>query len=482
MKLFDLFEDINFKILKGDNCEITGLSMDSRDIKKGYLFICIEGLKSDSHDFIEQAINNGAMAVIVEKDVDMTNINATIIKVDNSRIALSYIASRFYNDPHKKLNIIGITGTNGKTSTTYFIEAILEEYNKRVGIIGTIEKRIAGVKLDVNLKNSTTPDSIELMQVFEEMVDKTDNVVMEVSSHALELHKVEGVKFDIGIFTNLTQDHLDFHKTFSNYVKAKSKLFEQCKHAVINIDDNYANEMVKNSDCDIITYSIEEESNFTAKNIEYHNDMVRFEVEIDDIVNEFIIPIPGKFTVYNSLAAIATTVTMKIPVDVIIKGLKKIKGVPGRIQNVPNTKGISVIVDYSHTPDSLENIIKAVREYIKGDIITVFGCGGDRDKTKRPVMGNIAGKFSDYCIITSDNPRSENPQIIISEVESGVKETNCKYEKIIDRKEAIFYAIKKAKINDAVIIAGKGHENYQIFSDKTIHFDDVEVAIEALED
>lgn len=481
MKLFDLFKDVNYKILKGDNCEITGLSMDSRSIKNGHLFVCIEGLKSDSHDFIEQAINNGAKAVIVEKDVDLSNMNATIVKVDNSRIALSYVASRFYNDPHKKLNIIGITGTNGKTSTTYFIESILEQYNKKVGVIGTIEKRIAGVKIDTELSNSTTPDSIELMQIFNDMVGKTDYVVMEVSSHALELHKVEGVEFEIAVFTNLTQDHLDFHKTFGNYVNAKSKLFEQCKHGIINVDDSYANDMIKNSDCEIITYSIDDESDIKAKNIEYHNDMVRFEVEIDDIVNEFIIPIPGKFTVYNSLAAIATAITLKIPIDVIIKGLKKIKGVPGRIQNIPNTKGISVIVDYSHTPDSLENIIKAVREYIKGNITTVFGCGGDRDKTKRPIMGRIAGELSDYCIITSDNPRTESPEIILSEVEVGVKETDCNYSKIIDRKEAIFYAIKNAKENDAIIIAGKGHENYQIFSDKTIHFDDVEVAIEALE-
>ena len=353
----------------------------------------------------------GASLIVCEDLEDFCiDDNVAILQVENTRKALAIIAKNFYNNPTKNINLIGVTGTNGKTSTTYFLEQILLEYKKTVGIIGTIEIRENGKKMEFDFSTSTTPDTIELNELFSTMVsDNIDNIVMEVSSHALELHKVGGCNFNIGIFTNLTQDHLDMHKSMENYLNAKSKLFGICKVGIINIDDKYAQDIIKNASCKVFTYSIEKESDLQAINIQYFMDRVTFDVKINDKVESFILNIPGRFSVYNALSVIGACLMQNIPIDIIKEGIKNIEGVPGRIQTIPNNKGFNVIVDYAHTPDGLDNIIKAVREFTKGRVITIFGCGGDRDRKKRPIMAEISANLSDYTIITSDNPRSEVP-------------------------------------------------------------------------
>ncbi len=485
MKLKDLIKDLKYiKLIGNENIEINDLTIDSRKVKENYMYGAIKGFTVDGHKFINSAINSGAFLILCENIENIEeNENVAILQVENTRKALATICKNFYNNPTEKINLIGVTGTNGKTSTTYFLEQILLEYKKTVGVIGTIETRENGKKIDFDFATSTTPDTIELNQLFNKMIeDNIDNIVMEVSSHGLELYKVDNCNFNIGIFTNLTQDHLDLHKSMENYCKAKSKLFNMCKIGIINIDDNYANDIIKNATCKVFTYSIEKESDLQAINVKYFMDKVTFDININSKLESFVLNIPGRFSVYNALGVIGACIMQNIPIEVIKEGIKNIKGVPGRIQTIPNNKGFNVIVDYAHSPDGLDNIIKAVREFTKGKVITIFGCGGDRDRKKRPIMGEISAKLSDYTIITSDNPRSEVPESIIDEIEIGVKPITNNYEKITSRKEAIYKGVAMAKPNDSVIIAGKGHENYEIFADRTIHFDDTEVAKEALEE
>ncbi len=488
MNLKKLIENYEFELIQGNiDTDIKSLTIDSRNVSEGSLFVCIEGFRTDGHKFSKMAGEKGASAILCTKDVDATD-NVTVIKVKNSRDALAFISAKFYNEPSEKFRLIGVTGTNGKTSSTYFLETILENVNRKSAVIGTVETRIGGKKFDfekagIHIATSTTPDTIELNMLFDKMVcENVDDVVMEVSSHALELKKVDYCKFEIGVFTNLTQDHLDLHSTMENYCKAKSRLFKMCKYGIINADDKYANEIMKDASCDITTFGIENDCDIKAENINYFMDKVTFDVKINGEAFNFELNIPGRFSVYNALGAIGASLKLGISVEDIQKGISLIKGVPGRIQNVKNDKGFNVIVDYAHTPDGLENIINAVREFTKGKVITVFGCGGDRDRKKRPIMGEISAKLSDYSILTSDNPRSEEPKSIIDEIENGVKPITSNYIKITDRKEAIFKAVAIAQKGDSVIIAGKGHEDYEIFADKTIHFDDTEVAKEALEE
>lgn len=483
MKLFDILKDVEYKLIQGEDKEIRTIETDSRKASDNSLFICISGFHVDGHKFIQNAYDKGAVAFVIEKDLEEYIPNATYIKVQNSREAWSFMAQSFYKNPSEKFRLIGITGTNGKTSSTYFLEAILKEYGRKTGIIGTIGVTAMGEPVDIKFDTSTTPDPMELQHIFSHMAEKgIDDVIMEVTSHALELHKVAGIHFDIGEFTNLTQDHLDLHGSMEAYKEAKGKLFKACDISIINSDDAYSLYMQECTAGKIITYGIEKPADIKAYNVKYYNNGIKFDVSINGDAVEFSIPIPGRFTVYNALGVIACSIAMDIPIDIIKRALENLHGVPGRIQSVPNDKGIGVYVDYSHTPDSLENIICAVREFTKGKVITIFGCGGDRDRTKRPIMGEISGKLSDFSIITSDNPRTEIPSQILDDIEPGVKKAEGNYIKIVDRKEAIFYGIKMAEKGDSVIIAGKGHENYQIFADKTIHFDDWEIANEALKD
>lgn len=484
MKFCKLFENVEGTVFKhGSDTDIENITIDSRKAGKGWLFVCIQGFTTDGHKFIPKAYEQGCRAFLCEKEPENIPDDADVFVAPNSRIALAKAAAVFYGDPSKKFNLIGVTGTNGKTSSTYFMESILKTVGRKTAVIGTVEIRIGDEKLDVHLATSTTPDTVELNSLFDLMSKKgVDDVIMEVSSHGLELHKVDFADFDHCIFTNLTQDHLDLHKTMENYCNAKARLFKMCKKAVVNTDDEWSGKIIDAAECPVTTFGIDSDCQLKAKNIEYLSDRVKFTVNINGEDVPFDLPVPGRFSVYNALGVIATALDMGIGVKDIQKGISNIKGVPGRIQSIPNNKGINVIVDYAHTPDGLDKILRAVREFSKKRIITVFGCGGDRDRTKRPVMGEIAAKLSDYCILTSDNPRSEEPEDILKEIEIGVKPVTDKYEMLADRREGIFRAVMLAEEGDTVVIAGKGHEDYEIFKDRTIHFDDTEVAKEALEE
>ena len=472
MKLLDLLENIKYDFVQGENLDILDLSIDSRNIDENTLFFCIKGINIDGHSFINEVSKINKVAVVIE-DYQPEYPNVTVIKVDNVRKEMSKIASTFYGNIWKKFDIIGITGTNGKTSVSYFVESVLKQAKQKTGVIGTLGNKVGNELLAINTATSTTPDAIELQKIFKKMSTyNVDSVIMEVSSHALALDKVEGLEFKIGVFTNITPEHLDFHNNMDNYLKEKTKLFSLSNWGIINNDSEFAHHIISNSTCKILTYSIDKESDLKASNISYSYNGISFEIEYDSKKESFFVPLIGKFSLYNALATIGVALSMDIQVDDIRQGLKNIKQVPGRIQRVHNDKGIYSIVDYAHTPDGLENVINSIKEIVSGKLITVFGCGGDRDKTKRPIMGEIAGDLSDYCIITSDNPRSENPESIINEIEVGIKRTSCEYEKVVDREVAISLAIDKASKGDAVLVCGKGHEKYQIFKDITIDFDD----------
>jgi UDP-N-acetylmuramoyl-L-alanyl-D-glutamate--2,6-diaminopimelate ligase len=480
MKLANLLTGINYNIIQGDiDIEIENISWDSRRIGENSLFVCVKNRNVDRHEYAAESVKKGASAIVLEHMMEGIPEEITIIKVENSRKAMSIIANSYYGSPSEQLTLIGITGTNGKTSAAYFISKILETSGRRAGIISTVQNTVGGKLLKTEKLNPTTPDAMELQASFREILDNgASYAVMEVTSSALSQDRVCMCDFDIGVFTNLTQDHLDEHGNMENYKKAKMKLFEMCKTGVINVDDNVSREIIKNSSCSILTYGIEREADIRAFDIVYSLTGVSFKINFNGIIKNIYLNIPGRFSVYNALAAIGVCLELGLSIDEIIDGIKAIEGVPGRFQAVPNNKGILAIVDYAHTPDSLEKILDSVKDITNGRIITVFGCGGNRDKTKRLIMGKVAGRLSDFCVITSDNPRKENPMDIIDEIEKGMKETTCEYVKDEDRKSAIHLALENAKKGDAVIIAGKGHETYQIIEDKVLHFNDSEVVEE----
>jgi len=485
MKLAKLLKNTEHTVISGNerNTEISSIAADSRKVKDGCLFFCIKGLRFDSHDIIGEIASKGAAAIVIEHDADISGVTVPIIKTAGTRAALSAAASEFYGRPDELMRLIGVTGTNGKTSTTYFIDSLLREAGKRTGVIGTVGVKAQDKDLGLKFATSTTPDTLELMDILTVLSNvNTDSVVMEVSSHALDQHRVDSLFFKVGVFTNLTRDHLDYHGDMENYFSSKAKLFKQCEYAVINIDDEWGRKLAAMCDCKVFTYCVDWESeacDFKAVNIKYMPGAVSYDLQYLTSFARVNIPVPGRFTVYNSLAAIAAGFALNIPMNIIIGAMSKVEVIPGRIQSIQNDLNINIIVDYAHTPDGLREIIKSVRLFSKR-VITVFGCGGSRDTAKRPLMGEIAGRLSDYCIITSDNPRAEDPFAIIDEIEVGILKTTCKYEKIEDRKQAIFTALKIADEGDSVIIAGKGHEDYQELKDKTIHFDDAEVVKEAL--
>ncbi len=481
----EIFKGMDYEILNGSIDAIGEIVViDSREVTKNSVFVCIDGLNVDGHNFIEDVDKKGASIIVVEKDIMINNYNALIVKVSSTREALSFLSSNINNNPSEKFDLIGVTGTNGKTSTTYFVEQILRGAGKRTGVIGTTGGMIDGKSIDVKFNTSTTPDAHHLQEIFHVMADKkVDVVVMEVTSQGLHQKRVNNTKFNVSVLTNISQDHLDYHGTMENYIEAKLDLFRMSENAVINIDDVNADKFLKvinENNKKYLTYSIDKDSDLQAKNIVYSGEGISFDLKINDVAHNISVKVPGRFTVYNVLGAIGSLILMGMEFNVIKESLKNVAEVPGRIQNIKNNRGISVLVDYAHSPDGLDNIIKAVREFTNGKVITVFGCGGDRDRTKRPIMGEIAGNLSDYAIVTSDNPRTEEPLQITEEVAVGVKRTPCKYEIIVDRKEAITKAINMAKRGDSVIIAGKGHEDYQIFGTTKIHFDDSEVAREVL--
>ena len=425
---------------------------------------------------VKAAVDAGAAALVVERKLD---IDVPQILVEDTRIAMAEMAAAYYGYPSREMQMIGVTGTNGKTSTTYMLKAIAERMGKKVGLIGTIRNMIGDIIIDTE---RTTPESVDLQRILRQMKDeKVDVVIMEVSSHSLDQKRVHGIEYDVGEFTNLTQDHLDYHKTFENYFNAKKLLFKQSRMAVINKDDPYANRMMEGLDIPVMTFGIREKADVTASEIDITTRGVQFDFNYKNITSRFNVPIPGLFSVFNAIGAATVALSLGWNLDSIKYGLEHMMSVSGRLEPLPTGKNeFTVLLDYAHTPDALENVLKTVKGFATGRIVTLFGCGGDRDHAKRPIMGEIAGRFSDFAIVTSDNPRTENPMDIINSIVEGVKKSGCEYVVIENRREAIEYALKNARKNDVIILAGKGHENYQEINGGKHHFDEKEIVAEIL--
>ena len=482
MRLDELIEYLKYEdLINFKNVEISGISYNSKTTKKGDIFICMVGEHTDGHEYAQMAIDNGAAALLVEHKVE--GVKVPQVQVDSTRHKIADIADRFYSSPSKGLNLIGITGTNGKTTVTHLIQKIFEENGQKCALIGTL-----GYKLSSNGEyrdaKHTTPQAPELQATLRMIkdVEKIDNVVMEVSSHALEQNRVGGCRFNGAVLTNLTQDHLDYHITMENYFKAKAILFEGLtdgEFAVINIDDEYGNRFlgVVPEGVRKFTYGVKKEADVMAKDINFSLNGAEFKLVYGGKAYSVNLHMNGMFSVYNVLAALTAALAMGIDINISLKALQNVHGVAGRFEIV-NKKPL-VIVDYAHTPDGLENVLKAAREITPtdGNLICMFGCGGDRDATKRPKMGAIAQKLADKIVITSDNPRSEDPQQIITDIIAGLKSVDPDIVTVEpDRGEAIALLKTIANNNDVVLLAGKGHEDYQILKDKTIHFDDREQA------
>lgn len=503
MMLRELIKDLDIKEIKWNvkDINIDDISYNSKLIKKNSMFVCIKGSKLDGHLFAKEASLKGSNVFVVEDAVGELNSKNTVIKVPDTRKALADLSNRFFEYPSKKLELIGVTGTNGKTTTTYLIESIFAEKGLKIGVIGTIEYRLDNLKFkSVN----TTPESLDLVKLLHKMNElKFYGAVIEVSSHSLEMHRVDNLDFDIAIFTNITHEHLDFHKSFENYLAAKIKLFKNLKKdgfAIINLDDENIDKIIKNTDAKLIGYSIDKNRVKEYKN-KFQFFICADEIKLSPSANgtSFIADTPdgkieinlkliGKYNVSNALAAAAAGIASNIDLSSVKNGLENVRVVPGRFEKIENASVLgtsvpfSVFIDYAHTPDAISVSLQAARELVKARLITIFGCGGDRDFAKRQIMGEIVSKLSDITIITSDNPRSEDPLKIIEEIERGVLKTK---EHIIipDRESAIKKAIiELAKKGDVVLIAGKGHEDYQILKDKTIHFSDKEEVIKFLKE
>lgn len=471
---------------KGDlDIEISGIENNSKNVKEGYLFVAIQGFSTDGHQYVESAIENGAIAVMLQEGCDLKNMNipsnVTILMVPNTREALAIMADNFYDHPSRKFKLIGITGTKGKTTTTFMIKEILEKEGKKVGLIGTIAIYINGKKIKDS--DRTTPESLELQRIFAQMVEAgVEVVVMEVSSQSLKLHRVDACNFDIVAFTNFSEDHISpkEHPDMEDYWNSKLKLFKMCSVGIANADDLYVAKIPKLfPESNIVTYGLDNFANVLAKDITITNSYVDFRVKIKDKNERVKTGIPGRFSVYNSLVAICVAQKFGIDPEKVKEALAEVR-VPGRSELVDNEKEIPIMIDYAHSPESLENILQATKSYTRGKVISVFGCGGDRDSGKRPIMGEISGRIADYTIITSDNPRTENPEEITKQIEEGIKKTNGKYKVIVDRKEAIEEAIKMATKRDIVILAGKGHEPYQEINGEKYPFDEREIVKEII--
>jgi UDP-N-acetylmuramoyl-L-alanyl-D-glutamate--2,6-diaminopimelate ligase len=462
--------------------KFAGIAFDSRDVRENWLFVALVGTVVDGHDFIPAAIQAGASAIIAQHEIE--NSPVPVLVVPDTRAALAQASAAFYNHPAGKMKLIGVTGTNGKTSVTYFIDEILRACGVTTGLIGTVGARVgdaAGVQdIHIPIATSTTPDPPQLHAIFAEMLARgVTHVVMEVSSHALALLKMETLTFDVGVFTNLTQDHLDFHGTMDNYRHAKAKLFSQSRFAVVNADSDSTPVMLQyHGDDPFSTFGIDNKSDLQATSIKYNTEFTTFSAG----GQHYNLPVKGRFSVYNALAAIGVAQRLGLPHADIARAVSNLAGVPGRIQSVPNMRGVHVLVDYAHSPDGLANIIPAVREFCAGKLVTLFGCSGDRDREKRPIMGRIAARGSDHVIITSDNPRTENPTYIIEEIATGVRRHTTPYDIYEDRAQAIRAGIAMLSPGDALIIAGKGHEDYQIIGDEKKYFSDYQLALQILEE
>jgi len=476
MTIENLLEGIEYKCDLLPQAQIRSITTDSRKVAEGWVFVCVAGEAADGHDFAQMAAKSGCVAIVAERQ---TGADAPHIIVENSRAAYSIICANYFGNPARRLKLVGVTGTNGKTTTTFLIKEILEYNHHKTGLIGTIQNMAGDEVLPAQY---TTPEPFELQQLFKKIADAgCEYAVMEVSSHALAQERVTGCRFYASIFTNLTQDHLDYHKTMENYLAAKKRLFDMSDIGIINLDDSYSSAFITAAPCRTVTYSTKLMSaDYTACNIKLRQDGIDYELVGMGVIGRVSTVIPGEFSVYNTLAAAACSVTLGIPFAGVIDALGAVKGVKGRIEVVPTGRDFTIIIDYAHTPDALEKILKAIKGFSKGRIVALFGCGGDRDKTKRPIMGNVVAQNADFAIVTSDNPRTEEAIKIIEDIVVGMKGTKTPFIVIENRYKAIEYAIKNAKPNDIILLAGKGHEDYQIIGHEKYHFDEREVVAEIL--
>ena len=479
MKLRTILNGLEELKAKGNlDEEITSIAYDSRKVKEDGVFVAIKGFNVNGHDYIAQAVQKGVKAVVVQdgekiKKSDF-NEDTVIVVAPDTRIALAKMSANFFGNPTRKLKTIGVTGTKGKTTTTYMIKEILEKAGHKVGLIGTIANYIGNEKIGDN-HSRTTPESLELQEMFSKMVEQNVEIaVMEVSSQSLKLNRVYGIDFDMAIFTNFTEDHIspNEHPNMEDYFNCKLELIKNAKKSYINADDyNVAKIKTILKDKDISTFGIDNMADMLAKDVTIRNTSVDFRAKINGKNERIKVGIPSRFTVYNALAAFCVVNNFGVTIDQTREALEQI-AVPGRMEMVPNKKGLNIMIDYAHSPASLESVLKAVKAYTRGRVISVFGCGGDRDTKKRPIMGEISGKNAAYTIITSDNVRTENPEDIVKQIEEGIKNTKAQYKVIVDREEAIKYAISIANKNDMIVLSGKGHENYEEINGKKYPFDE----------
>ena len=471
MKLQELLKNVAvLESTAAGNTEIREVRYDSRAVQPGDLFVAIRGYATDGHKYIAKALEQGAAAVVCEEAPE----GAPAVVVENSRRALAEIAANRFDHPADSMVMLGVTGTNGKTTTTYLVKHMLEDAGHKVGLIGTNQNLIGEEVIETE---RTTPESYELHALFARMRDAgCTHVIMEVSSHSLVLDRVHGIPFAVGAFTNLTQDHLDFHKTMEQYRKAKAMLFSISDKGVINLDDNAAQAMLADAKCPCLTFSCEKDAaDLTAKNIHLYADGVEFVATTKGELARVKLPIPGHFSVENALAALGIVLQIGMSLSDAAHSLATATGVKGRVEVVPTDTDYTVLIDYAHTPDGVENVLRAVRGFAKGRVIALFGCGGDRDRTKRPKMGKIAADLADFCVVTSDNPRTEDPKAIIDDILEGMKDTKTPMQVIVDRSEAIHWALAHAKKDDVIVLMGKGHETYQEVNHVKHHMDEREI-------
>ena len=475
MLLSTIAEELHAGLPEQD-AEITDIAYDSRKVVPGALFCCLRGEKTDGHRFARQAVDKGAAALIVEERLPLP---VPQLLVTDGREAMARSAACFFGHPERKMTMLAVTGTNGKTSTTYMVKAVAEEAGLKVGLIGTIHNLIGDLVVETE---RTTPESVDLFRLLAHMAEQgVDLVIMEVSSHALAQNRVAGIRFKAALFTNLTQDHLDYHKTFEAYRAAKKKLFYQTDLCIVNDDDPAAAYMSEGLPCPIWTMGIYKGGDFYAKSIEITTTGASFHLFTPKGDGRVDLHISGLFSVYNAMGTAALMVAAGVPFATIRKGLEKLKCVVGRLQ-AADTFGrpFAVYVDYAHTPDALKNVLVTARGFAKNRLISVFGCGGDRDHGKRPIMGEISGRYADFSVVTSDNPRTEDPMVIIDSIEEGIRRTAAPYVIIEDRRKAIHYALDMARDGDVIVVAGKGHETYQEINGVKHHFDDREIVEEYL--
>ena len=471
MKLSQLLEGVAVRECRADGTlEISGVSYDSRRTKEGDLFVAMAGYETDGHKYIPMARERGAVCVLCQ---ERPSTDVPYVLVEDSRLALAQVGRTWYGDPAAAMTMVGVTGTNGKTTTTYLLKDILEQAaGARVGLIGTNQNMIGGEALPTE---RTTPESFELQGLLRRMADAgCTHVVMEVSSHALYLKRVEGIHFAVGIFTNLTQDHLDFHKTMENYCDAKALLFTRCGVGVYNADDPWAPRLMEGATCQKVSIG-EREADLTARHIHLDAEGVAFDAVTAQESVPVHVGIPGGFMVYNTLGVLAAARALGVPLSDSARVLRRSAHVKGRVEVVPTPGDYTLLIDYAHTPDALENVLTSARGFAQGRVVVLFGCGGDRDRTKRPRMGRIASDLADFVIVTSDNPRTEDPEAIIQEILAGMADTATPYAVVPDRVAAIRYAMDHARRGDVIILAGKGHETYQIVGREKRHLDEREV-------